>query len=181
MFENQEGELTNSSTLDMGMKKATAIEGRLLGFVTATKISEETEMFPGSATKIAKEKIEEKIEEVLDTADDLLENKDDFIMRDNLLGSLNILLDELWEIRHTREREFAKFIVLIQSLTKRDNMGTSNDKQIEALVATLQTLKRPRIVKTDINDCRKIIAGAGLDIYKPLTTASKFKITIQEE
>lgn len=174
----------DSDTLSIGMVKATkpdhANKRSLIGYVGATKEHSYPEMLPGSSQKIAKDKMGEKIEEVFDKADVLLETEDNLIIRDNLLDSLDTLIDDLWEMRHTREREFAKYIVLVQAITKGHNLEISNDEQIKALITILHTMKRPKIFESDIRYCRKTIADVGIDIYKPLTTVSKYKITIEE-
>lgn len=175
----------NSDTLSIGMEKATkpdsTNEWSLIGYVGATKELNYPEILPDSSQKIAKGKMGEKIEEVFDKADVLLETEDNLIMRDNLLDSLDALMDDLWEMRHIREREFAKYIVLVQTVTKGHNLEISNDEQIKALVTILHTMKRPKIFESDIRYCRKTIADVGIDIYKPLTTVSKYKITIEEK
>ena len=178
MNEIQSDDLTTME--EFGMRKITDIEGRIDGYITSTKTGEKQVIIPRSLS-IVKNKKEEKIQEVLDLSDDLIDADDNLSLKGNLLDSLNTLLNDFWEMRQEREREFAKLIVLIQTITKGYNLEISNDLQIKALTKTLQVLKKPRITELDIKDSKNILTDADFDIYKPMIKKPSLKITIQEE
>ncbi len=170
-----------SEFLDEEMIKTTEREGKISDYVITTKPDELPETFSGVETKIKKDKIDEIIEDVLDLANELLEDTNSVVTRENLLDSLNSLLNDLWEMRHIRERGFAKLLVLIQAVTKENSIDTSDFQQIEVLAKVLQTLKRPNVVAIDIKDCTRIMNEACLDIYRPLIKRPNIKIIIQDE
>ena len=167
---------------EISMKTATEVSERLSGYRTVDKTGEQIEGFiGGKIAGIIKCEIDGKIEEILDTADQFLENKNDPVLLDNLLDSLNSLLDSLWEARLEREREFAKFIVLVRTITKPRKIDLTSEPQIRALFELVQVFKRPKIAEIDIKQGVKIIKEAKLDLYAPLKEKSKLKITIEEE
>jgi DNA-binding transcriptional regulator GbsR (MarR family) len=180
-LEGNDIELDQSELLDEEMIKATEREGKISDYVITTKPNELSEIFSGIETKITKDKIDEIIEDVLDLANELLEDTNNVVIRENLIESLNALLNDLWEMRHIREKGFAKLLVLILAVTKDNNIDTSSIHQIEALARVLETLKRPNVVGIDIKDCTRIMTEAGLDFYRPLIKRPNFKIIIQEE
>ena len=160
------------------LKKSTDIEGHIFGYIASTKAESAYE----KKVELEKTEIEEKIEEILDVSDDLLKTTDNPVVRENLLDSLNELLNDLWEKRNYKEdREFSKFIVLIQSISKGKNIDVSNEKHIEALAKVLEAFKKPKISSVDIQSSVEIIEEVGLDIYKPMKKPEKLKITIERE
>jgi hypothetical protein len=166
---------------ELGMRRTTDVEERIVGYKTSDRTGEEIESFLEiKPYRIEKRKIDEKIEEILDAADELLENKNDPILLDNLLDSLNSLLDDLWDLRQERERQFAKLIVLLKTITKSKNIDLVNQKQLMALFELIQTFKRPKVVEIDITHCIKVMREAGLDLYRPLRSKPKLKIIIEE-
>ena len=180
-FEENDIRANQSESLDEEMIKTTEREGKIPDYVITTKPDELPETFSGVETKIKKEKIDEIIEDTMDLADELLEDNNNVVVRENLLGSLNLLLNDLWELRNIREKGFAKLLVLILAVTKDNNIDTSDIKQLEALAEVLRTLKRPNVVDIDIKGCTRIINETCLDIYRPLIKRPNIKIIIQVE
>lgn len=173
--------LTPPDFINEKMIKSTESEGKISDYVITTKLDELPETFSGVETKIKKNKIDGIIEDTMDLADELLEDDNNVVVRENLLGSLNLLLDDLWEMRNIREKGFAKLLVLILAVTKDNNIDTSDIKQLKALAGVLRTLKRPNVVNLDIKDCTKIMNEACLNIYRPLIKRPNIKIIIQDE
>lgn len=162
--------------------ETTGAEERIWGYRTADKAGEYLESFlPAKLYEVEKREIDEEIEDILDASDELLENKNDPVVLDNLLDSLNSLLDDLWDLRQEREREFSKLIVLIKTITKLKKIDFKNEVQLKALFELIRIFKRPKIVEIDIKDGVKIIKEAKLDLYGPLKTKPKLRITIEEE
>jgi len=165
----------------LGMRRTTAIEGKISGYKTAEKTGEYMESsLVTTRHEAARLEIDDKIEEILDIADELLENSKDLILLDNLLDALNSSVDELWNLRDGREREYAKLIVLLKTITKSKCIELANQKQVTALFEILQTFKTPRIAEIDIKHCVRVMKEAGLDPYKPLRSDQKLKIVIEE-
>lgn len=160
----------------------TGAKERILGYRTADKAGEYLESFPPAKLyEVEKREIDEEIEDILDASDELLENKNDPVVLDNLLDSLNSLLDDLWDLRQEREREFSKLIVLVKTITKLKKIDFKNEIQLKALFELIRIFKRPKIVEIDIKDGVKIIKEAKLDLYGPLKSKPKLRITIEEE
>ncbi len=170
-----------SDLSDICLRKITAAEGRIPGYVTAIRTGQYINVvsFHKSEPKI--EIIDEVINEVLDISTNMIENKNNPVVIKNLLSSLNLELENLWDLRHIREREFAKFIVLVQTITKGDNNTNYSEGQIECMATILQVFKIPKIGDIDIKKCAKLMEDAGLNIYKPLIKNPKVKIIIQQE
>lgn len=156
----------------------TGAKESILGYRTADKAGEYLE---AKLYEVEKREIDEEIEDILDASDELLENKNDPVVLDNLLDSLNSLLDDLWDLRQEREREFSKLIVLVKTITKLKKIDFKNEIQLKALFELIRIFKRPKIVEIDIKDGVKIIKEAKLDLYGPLKSKPKLRITIEEE
>ena len=118
---------------------------------------------------------------MLDISTEMMEEKNNPIVIENLLDLVNLELDKLWGLRGIREREFAKLIILIKTITGGTKDASFNEKQIESIAATLRFFKIPKIGEIDIKKCTKIVEDSGLNIYKPLIKNPKIKITIQQE
>lgn len=167
---------------EISMKATTEVVERLSGYRTADKTGEEVEGFLGiSIPGIGKREIDERIEEIIDTADELFENRSNPVLLDNLLDSLNSSLDSLWGTRQEREHEFSKLIILVKTITKPRKIDLTSETQIRALFELIQIFKRPKIAEIDIKLGVKILKEAKLDLYGPLKTKTKLKITIEEE
>lgn len=182
-MDRQEEKGGNVSFLsEISMKTATEAGERLSGYRTADKTGEQVEGFLGiSILGIGKREIDERIEEILDTADELFDNRSNPVLSENLLDSLNSSLDNLWEVRQEREREFSKLIVLVKTITKPRKIDLASETQIRALFELIQIFKRPKIAEIDVKLGVKILKEAKLDLYGPLKTKAKLKITIEEE
>ncbi|GAX59106.1 type IIA topoisomerase, B ubunit [Candidatus Scalindua japonica] len=180
-FKENDNGSNPSDFIDEEMIKSTESEGKISDYVITTKLDELSETFSGVETKITKDKIDEIIEDTMNLADELLEDNNNVVVRENLLGSLNLLLNDLWEMRSIREKGFAKLLVLILAVTKDNNIDTSDIKQLEALAEVLRTLKRPNIIDLDIKDCTRIMNEACLNIYRSLIKRPNVKIIIQDE
>jgi hypothetical protein len=182
MIHHPEIELpTGSGNSDKEMIIPTKCEGKIPDYVITTKPDELLETFSRIETKIKKDKIDEIIEDTMSLADELLDDDNDVVVRENLLGSLNLLLNDLWKMRSIREKGFAKLLVLILAVTKDNGIDTSDIKQLEALAEVLRTLTRPNVVNIDIKHCTRIMKEACLDFYRPLIKRPNIKIIIQAE
>ena len=129
--------------LDTGMQRVTDVEGRTHGYVTAVKTGEIHDVYPTAGPLLAKEKIEEIVENILDVFEDITEAEDNLVVRGNLLDSMNSLVDELWMFRKAREADFKKYIVLIQSIIRGEKLDNVSLEKIEDLRPIFQTLKNP--------------------------------------
>jgi hypothetical protein len=178
----QDNSLIDLSDLsDIHFKKTTAVDGKISGYVTAIRTGQFLNMVMVDKAEPQLDEVDNVISEILDISTDMIEEKDSPVTIKNLLSSLNSELENLWELRHIREREFAKFIILIQAITKGESGANYSGEQIECLATILQTLKIPKICDIDIKKCTKLMEGAGLNIYKPLIKNPKVKIIIQQE
>jgi len=112
--------------------------------------------------------------------DEILDQNNDSIAKENLIAIINDSLEELWTFRSFREREFKKYIVLLQTITKSEQL---NDKPVDLLKEfgfLFQTLKIPKITRQDIKSAKKVITKLGLDLYAPFKSKPKYQLTIKE-
>ena len=170
-----------SNLSDIRLVKTTAVEGRISGYITAMSTGQYIDVITYPKPDLQSEEIDEAKNEILDIADNLVEEKNNPVVIENLLDSLNSELEKLWKLRHFREREFAKFIILIQTITKGKKDVNFNENQVENIAAILQIFKSPKIGEVDIKKCTKIIEDSGLNIYKTLIKSPKIKVIIQQE
>jgi len=179
--EDEEQEIyEENDTLISTLKKTTDLEGNIAGYIVSTKAESSVKEFLYSQTEQQKTLIEEKLEEISDLAENLLENKDNPVIKENSINSINDLLGELWSLRSSREKEYAKLIVLIQTITRRNIIDASNNEHIKALVDVLRKLKIPKITEFDIKDSIKVIEAANLNIYRPLQKKPTLEIIIKQ-
>jgi len=153
----------------------------LSGYIISTKPGIDIENELERTKKIDRSKIEQKIEEIISLSEDLFKATQDVVVRENLMDSLNRLLHDLWQLREYRERELAKLITLIQTITKNNTIDVSNNEQIKALSETIRILRSPKITEIDIKKSSSIIKEARLDIYRPFRNSNNYKLIIQEE
>ncbi len=179
--EETESLLDLSDLSDLGLRKITAMEGRISGYVTAISTGQYINIVSLDKTEPRSEEVDEAVAEILEISTEIMEEKSNPVVVENLLDSLNLELDKLWELRRIREREFAKLIILIKAIIGGTRDESFNEKQIESIVAMLRFFKLPKIGEIDIKKCTKIGEDSGLNIYKPLIKNPKIKITIQQE
>ncbi|MFH0732149.1 MAG: hypothetical protein V2A72_04405 [Candidatus Omnitrophota bacterium] len=177
-FENRDLLYAN----DILMRKTTDISGRVPGYITAYKTGEYVkDIEPAKTAVVKKEEVDKRIEDVTNIADEILENIDDAVVIANLVEALGEALNELWAIKESREREFAKALVMFQAVIRKDGVDVTNKEQLAGLVEAVQIFRIPNIAEIDVTNCTRKLEEAHLDIYKPFKENPKLKIIIQEE
>lgn len=159
--------------------KSTDTNGqRIGGYVTPFKISGESSRTVDSFS--IQKRITDVQKKIVNIWDEILDQNDDSIAKENLIAIINDSLEELWTCRSFREREFKKYIVLLQTITKSEQL---NDKSVDLLKEfgfLFQTLKIPKITRQDIKSAKKVITKLGLDLYAPFKSKPKYQLIIKE-
>lgn len=100
--------------------------------------------------------------------DALLEHYGDSIKVTNHFALFQEYLRGLWDMRHSREEEFAELLLLIESVTKHADPEQFTTEQIDVSKKAVTKLDEFRISRMDLAACRASFRSCGLDIYRPL-------------